>query len=110
MGNPGFRPVEKAAPTSSGPLLIVASATAGLLAGVLNPMMHVAPEPSGGVYSVANLLAEKAKALPSTESEAKYRREMLDWQRLGATIALQQKLALMQQGELCLALPSCQAA
>lgn len=59
--------------------------------------MHVAPEPSGGVYSVANLLAEKAKALPSTESEAKYRREMLDWQRLGATIALQQKLALMQQ-------------
>ncbi|VDO62798.1 unnamed protein product [Heligmosomoides polygyrus] len=68
--------------------------------------MHVAPEPSGGVYSVANLLAEKAKALPSTESEAKYRREMLDWQRLGATIALQQKLALMQQGELCLALPN----
>ncbi|KAE9413013.1 hypothetical protein Angca_009375 [Angiostrongylus cantonensis] len=61
--------------------------------------MNVVPEPSSGVYSVANLLAEKEKPLSPTEFAAKATRirELLDWQRLGATLAFQQKLALMQQ-------------
>ncbi|KJH44794.1 zinc finger, C2H2 type [Dictyocaulus viviparus] len=62
-------------------------------------MMNVTPEPSVGVYSVANLLAEKEKTLSPTEFAVKtaHDRELLDWQRLGATLAFQQKLALMQQ-------------
>lgn len=63
--------------------------------------MHLVPESSagGGVYSVANLLAEKQKAMTSNEFVAKYGRDVLDWQRLGATLAFQQKLAVFQQGE-----------
>ncbi|KAJ1374518.1 Zinc finger, C2H2 type [Parelaphostrongylus tenuis] len=61
--------------------------------------MNVMPEPSSGVYSVANLLAEKEKPLSPTEFAAKtsHGRELLDWQRIGASLAFQQKLALMQQ-------------
>ncbi|VDL69455.1 unnamed protein product [Nippostrongylus brasiliensis] len=59
--------------------------------------MQVVPESSGGVYSVASLLAEKEKVLTTTDIATKYRDEMLDWQRLGATLAFQHKLAIMQQ-------------
>ncbi|WKY15030.1 hypothetical protein Q1695_000501 [Nippostrongylus brasiliensis] len=61
--------------------------------------MQVVPESSGGVYSVASLLAEKEKVLTTTDIATKYRDEMLDWQRLGATLAFQHKLAIMQQSE-----------
>ncbi|KAK6033733.1 zinc finger, C2H2 type [Ostertagia ostertagi] len=58
--------------------------------------MHVIHnELSGGVYSVANLLAEKQRTLSSNELAAKYGREMIE--RLGVALAFQQKLALTQQ-------------
>ncbi|KAK6761216.1 hypothetical protein RB195_022326 [Necator americanus] len=63
--------------------------------------MDVVQEQLCGVYSVANLLADKGKTLSMTEFTAKATndREMLDWRRLGASLAFQQKLTLMQQGE-----------
>ncbi|EYC45157.1 hypothetical protein Y032_0437g1460 [Ancylostoma ceylanicum] len=61
-------------------------------------LMDVVPEQLSGVYSVANLLADKERTLSMTEIPTKSNhREMLDWRRLGATLAFQQKLALMQQ-------------
>ncbi|ETN69403.1 zinc finger, C2H2 type [Necator americanus] len=61
--------------------------------------MDVVQEQLCGVYSVANLLADKGKTLSMTEFTAKATndREMLDWRRLGASLAFQQKLTLMQQ-------------
>ncbi|CAJ0609506.1 unnamed protein product [Cylicocyclus nassatus] len=61
--------------------------------------MDAVPEPLNGVYSVANLLADKEETVSIVESPPKSisDRELLEWRRLGAALAFQQKLALMQQ-------------
>ncbi|VDO61599.1 unnamed protein product [Haemonchus placei] len=58
--------------------------------------MHITHKLSGGIYSVANLLAEKQRPLSSCEHTLQCGREIME--RLGVTLAFQQKLALMQQG------------
>lgn len=62
--------------------------------------MDVVPEPSPSVYSVASLLGDSQKSMGSPEKpEQSDSPPDINWQKMTATLALQQKLLLMQQGE-----------